>query len=116
MRSQLQGVLLRLQQIKSTEAMARALKGCTQAMSSMQKTTNLPELSKIMEEFKRESETLGLQEDLMNETIDEALADEGDEEQEEMIVNQVLDEIGVDLNAMLHSFCSSAFHFFDLIS
>ena len=27
----------------------------------MQKTTNLPELSKIMEEFKRESETLGLQ-------------------------------------------------------
>jgi charged multivesicular body protein 2A len=101
MRSQLQGVLLRLQQIKSTEAMARALKGCTQAMSSMQKTTNLPELSKIMEEFKRESETLGLQEDLMNETIDEALADEGDEEQEEMIVNQVLDEIGVDLNAML---------------
>merc|ERR1719238_971863 len=83
MRSQLQGVLLRLQQIKSTEAMARALKGCTQAMSAMEKTTNLPELSKIMEEFKRESETLGLQEDLMNETIDEALADEGDEEQEE---------------------------------
>jgi charged multivesicular body protein 2A len=70
-------------------------------MSAMEKTTNLPELSKIMEDFKRESETMGLQEELMNETIDEALADEGDEEQEEVIVNQVLDEIGVDLNAML---------------
>lgn len=101
MRSQLQGVQLRLQQIKSTEAMARALKGCTQAMSQMQKNMNLPELSKILDDFKKESETLGLQEDLMNDTIDEALADEDDEEQEEMIVGQVLDEIGVDLNALL---------------
>jgi charged multivesicular body protein 2A len=101
MKSQLQGVQLRLQQIKSTEAMARALKGCTQAMSTMQKTMDLPELSKILDDFKKESETLGLQEDLMNETIDEALADEDDEEQEELIVGQVLDEIGVDLNALL---------------
>ena len=31
----------------------------------------------------------GLQEDLMNETIDDALADEEDEEQEDMIVGQV---------------------------
>ena len=29
--------------------------------SAMEKTTNLPELSKIMEDFKRESETMGLQ-------------------------------------------------------
>jgi charged multivesicular body protein 2A len=101
MRSQLQGVQLRLQQIKSTEAMARALKGCTQAMSTMQKTMDLPELSKILDDFKKESETLGIQEDLMNETIDEALADDDDEEQEDMIVGQVLDEIGVDLNALL---------------
>merc|ERR1719146_286370 len=77
------------------------MKGCTDAMASMQKQMDVPELSKIMEDFKTESETMGLQEDLMNETIDEALADEGDEEAEEMIVNQVLDEIGVDLNAML---------------
>merc|ERR1719218_148527 len=97
MKSQLQGVQLRLQQIKSTEAMARALKGCTQAMSAMEKTTNLPELSKIMEDFKRESETMGLQEEMMNDTIDEALKEDGDEEQEDVIVSQVLDEIGVDL-------------------
>ena len=30
----------------------------------------------------------GIQEDLMNETIDEALADDDDEEQEDMIVGQ----------------------------
>lgn len=32
MKSHLQGVSLRMQTVKSTEAMARSMKGCTQAM------------------------------------------------------------------------------------
>jgi charged multivesicular body protein 2A len=83
--------------------MAKAMKQTSQAMKHMSAQMNLPELSKIMEDFKKESETLGIQEELMSDTIDEALADEEDEEQEEVIINQVLDEIGIDLNGMLAS-------------
>ncbi|KAF4695695.1 Leucine-zipper-like transcriptional regulator 1 [Perkinsus olseni] len=96
MKSHLQGVSLRMQTVKSTEAMARSMKGCTQAMARMNKQLNLPQLQKIMQEFQDETEKMGLTEE------------SGDEEEEEAIVGQVLEEIGVDMNEVLANAPGSA--------
>ena len=101
MRSHLQGVNLRMQAVKSTEAMARNLKSTTIAMSKVNQKLNLPELNAILQEFQQETEKMGITEDVMGEAIDDVLADVDDIEQEETVVSQVLDEIGIDFNEML---------------
>ncbi|KAF4662441.1 Charged multivesicular body protein 2A [Perkinsus chesapeaki] len=108
MKSHLQGVSLRMQTVKSTEAMARSMKGCTQAMIRMNKQLNLPQLQKIMQEFQEETEKMGLTEEVMGDTIDDVLGEVGDEEEEEAIVGQVLEEIGVDMNEVLANAPGSA--------
>lgn len=40
--------------------------------------------------------------DLVNETLDDMLEDSGDEEETNGIVNQVLDEIGIEISGKMH--------------
>ena len=101
MKSHLQGVQLRMQTMKSTEAMARSMAGATKAMSALSKQLNIPSLTAILQEFQSENEKLGITQEVMGDTIDEVLGEAGDIEQEEMVVNQVLDEIGIDANSLL---------------
>jgi charged multivesicular body protein 2A len=90
-----------MQTIKSTEAMARSMAGATKAMSALSKQLNLPALTEILQEFQQETEKLGITQEVMGDTIDEVMGEVGDIEQEEMVVSQVLDEIGIDSNALL---------------
>ncbi|KAG0469132.1 hypothetical protein HPP92_018460 [Vanilla planifolia] len=101
LKSQLQGVSLRIQTLKSTQAMGEAMKGVTKAMRQMNRQMNLPALQKIMQEFEMQNERMEMVSEVMGDAIDDAL--EGDEEGEETeeLVNQVLDEIGIDINSEL---------------
>lgn len=101
MKSHLQGVQLRMQTIKSTEAMARSMAGATKAMTALSKQLNIPGLTQILQEFQQETEKLGITQEVMGDTIDDVLGDVGDLEQEELVVAQVLDEIGIDANSLL---------------
>ncbi len=44
---------------------------------------------------------MDMKEEMMNDAMDNAMED-NDEEEEEMIVNQVLDEIGIGINHKVH--------------
>lgn len=97
MKTNLQGVALRIQTLRSNQAMAEAMKGCTKAMSKMNKQMNLPQIQKIMMEFEKESEIMDMKEEMISDTMDDVMGDEEDDEETDNIVNQVLDEIGIDL-------------------
>ncbi|KAK9894209.1 Snf7-domain-containing protein [Cystobasidium minutum MCA 4210] len=103
MRTQLQAVSLRLQTLRSNEQMAQAMKGATRAMALMSKTMNLPQISKILQDFERESSSMDMKEEMMSDTIDDVMEDEGETEEEESdkILKQVLDEIGVSVSQQL---------------
>ena len=101
LKSQLQGVSLRMQTLKSTQAMADAMRGVTRAMSSMNKQLNLPSLNNIMREFERENEKMENTTEVMGDAIDDAMAADGEEEESEELVAQVLDELGVGMDAAL---------------
>lgn len=101
MRANIQAVSLKVQTLKSQDAMAQAMKGVTRAMRSMNKQLNLPQIQKIMMEFERQSEIMDMKEEMMGEAIDDAMADEADEEESEAIVSQVLDELGIQMNEEL---------------
>jgi len=61
----------------------------------------LPQIQKIMMEFEKQSEIMEMKEEMMNDAIDDAMGDEDDEEEGEAIVNQVLDELGLQVGDQL---------------
>lgn len=69
-------------------------------MNLMSRTMNLPQISKILQDFERESSAMDMKEEMMSDTVDEVMEDEAETEEEESdkILKQVLDEIGVGLS------------------
>jgi charged multivesicular body protein 2A len=61
---------------------------------------NLPALQRIAMEFERENDIMDQRQEMMDDAIDDVTGLE-DEEEEEEVVNQVLDEIGVDLHQVV---------------
>nr|CAG4643596.1 EOG090X0H8I [Ilyocryptus agilis] len=101
MRANIQAVSLKIQTLKSQNAMAEAMKGVTKAMQSMNKQLKLPQIQKIMQEFEKQSEIMDMKEEMMSDAIDDAMGDEGDEEESDAVVSQVLDELGLQLTDQL---------------
>ena len=60
MRTQLQGVSLRIQTMQSNQAMTEAMVGVTRAMRVMNGQINVPQLQRIMMEFERQSEMMDM--------------------------------------------------------
>ena len=71
MRANIQAVSLKIQTLKSQNAMAQAMKGVTKAMGNMNKQMKLPEIQKIMMEFEKQSEIMDMKEEMMSDTIGE---------------------------------------------
>jgi charged multivesicular body protein 2A len=95
MRSHLQGCALKLQTVKSHQAMAEAMQSTARAMGKMNKAVNVPTITKMMAEFERENAKTEMMQEIMGDAIDDALAEDTTEDEENRIVNQVLDEIGI---------------------
>ena len=55
-----------------------------------------------MMEFEKQSEIMDMKEEMMEDAIDDAMGDEEDEEEGDKIVQQVLDELGLDLGDKLN--------------
>mmetsp|Transcript_70083 Transcript_70083/g.146134 ORF Transcript_70083/g.146134 Transcript_70083/m.146134 type:complete len:218 (+) Transcript_70083:50-703(+) len=98
MKTHLNAVSLKMQTVKSHDAMATAMKGVTKALGSMNKKINLPGLNKIMAEFMRENEKADMTSEMIGDTLDDAMEEEGSAEQEDLIVGQVLDELGINMD------------------
>merc|ERR1719211_90579 len=101
MRANIQAVSLKIQTLKSQNAMAQAMKGVTKAMGNMNKQMKLPEIQKIMMEFEKQSEIMDMKGEMMEDAIDDVMGDEDEEEESDAIVAQVLDELGLQLNDKL---------------
>lgn len=75
----------------------QSMRGATQLLGSMNRQMNLPALQRIAMEFEKENDIMDQRQEMMDDAIDDVTGLEDEEEGEE-VVNQVLDEIGVDLN------------------
>ncbi len=101
LQAQLRAVSLQMQTMSSTHAFMESMKTATMSMRRMNAQMRLPALQKIMMEFQKQSEMMGMSQELMGDAIDDALADEDEEEETENVVNQILDEIGISLTDQL---------------
>ena len=70
-------------------------------MQKMNKQLNLPEMQNIMQEFMKQNEMMDMKEEMMNDMVDDVMEDDDAETEEDELVNQVLDEIGLDMSGKM---------------
>jgi len=97
MRTELQAVALRVQTLKSTQAMADSMKGVTKVMARMNRSMNLPQMQRIMMDFERQNQSLEMKGEMMSDAIDDAFEEEGDEAESDQVIQRVFEEIGIDI-------------------
>lgn len=79
---------------------------CAQTLGSMNKSMNIMAVQKILQEFERESTSMDMKDEIMNDTIEDAIGTQEDEmgegigegEESDAILREVLDEIGLDMH------------------
>eukprot|EP00388_Colpodella_angusta_P018640 GDKJ01046485.1.p1 GENE.GDKJ01046485.1~~GDKJ01046485.1.p1 ORF type:complete len:226 (+),score=52.42 GDKJ01046485.1:66-680(+) len=103
MKTQIQGVSLRLTTMQATGQMTKAMMGVTKAMQMMNAKMNIPQMQAVMREFEKQNEIMGMKEEMMEDAVDEALDDDLDaEENEEVEIRKVMDEIGLETKQQLN--------------
>lgn len=82
----------------SNMRMADAMQKTSKTMAKMNKVMNPAHISKVTQQFGQEHMKLDIKSEMMGDALDAAFGEEGDSEEEDAIVNQVLDEIGISIN------------------
>lgn len=108
MKSQIQTVSLSIQGMKSTNTMATAMANVTKAMGRMNKSMNMPQITAIMAEFQKQSETMEMKQEIMDDTVDDVMGESDDEEETERVVDQVFEELGLNLEGDMTAAPTSA--------
>lgn len=84
----------------------QAMKGATGVLGSMNRSMNLPALQRIAMEFERENDIMDQRQEMMDDAIDDVTGLEDEAEGDE-VVEQVLEEIGVDLKNSVSGRCAT---------
>ena len=80
---------------------AQAMKSVTGAMGKMNDAVDAKEMTKMMMEFQKQTEIMNVKEELMDDALTDAFDNEDIEEEAEQITNQVLAELGVELDGQM---------------
>lgn len=97
----LRGVSTNLTTAAASTTVAQSMGTATAAMSKMQQQMNPAKINQTMQQFSKENARMEMAQEMMGDTLDSALDDETTEDDAAELVGQVLDEIGVDLQAMM---------------
>uniref|UniRef100_A0AAQ4Q7C3 Charged multivesicular body protein 2B n=1 Tax=Gasterosteus aculeatus aculeatus TaxID=481459 RepID=A0AAQ4Q7C3_GASAC len=87
--------------MNSQMKMAGAMSTSAKTMQAVNKKMDPQKTLKTMQDFQKENMKMGMTEDMINDTLDEIFDASGDEEESEDIVNQVLDEIGIEISGKM---------------
>ncbi|PRD30149.1 UNVERIFIED_CONTAM: Chmp2b [Trichonephila clavipes] len=73
----------------------------TKTMGLANKELNPQGIMKTMHDFEKESMKMGMAEEIVEDSLNSVLTESGDEEEEDAVVNQVLDEIGIEISGKM---------------
>lgn len=77
-------------------AMTKAIGTSAQTMTSVNNKLPIGEFAKTMRDFTYANDKMDMQSEMIEETLDSML--DTDQDEEDKIINQVLDEIGIEMN------------------
>lgn len=82
-------------------AAVTAVGSITEAMKVANKQMDVQKTMKIMAEFQRENERTQVKEEMMDDALMDAFDTEGAEEEADLVTNQILAELGVELDQQM---------------
>lgn len=105
-----------MQTLRSTQQMSEAMRGASKALGSMNRSMNIIAVQRILQDFERETNTMDMKDEMMNDTVEDALGNEddamgegvGESEESDTILRQVLDDIGISVNQQVCALANSA--------
>jgi len=87
--------------MEANQRLGAAMATSAKVMGKVNKEMSAASVMKNMQDFARESQKMELKEEMIDEGLDSILGESGDEEEEDAIVSQVLDEIGIQMTGKL---------------
>jgi len=96
MKAHLIGVRTNIINMRSIEAMTSAMKKSSKAMIKMNRMLNVKNMNKIMKDFLREQEKMGVLQESVGDAIDSAMGEEGETEEAEAEINKVMGEFALE--------------------
>ncbi|CAG9125544.1 hypothetical protein JYU34_006121 [Plutella xylostella] len=99
--SKIAGVSTQNKAMGANIAIANAMGTTARTMGNMNKVMNPQQIAKDMEAFKMANAKMDMTDEMISDTLDDIMGESGDEEETEGIVNQVLDEIGIEISGKM---------------
>jgi len=97
--SQVGSVSMTISAAASSATMAGAMSSASASMASMNKAQDPAKLQATLQQFQKQSDIMGMQEELLDDALTDAF--DCDEEEEDAVVSQVMDELGMDMAALM---------------
>jgi Zn-dependent M32 family carboxypeptidase len=97
MKAHLQGVSTRIQSVKSTENLQKAIGSAVQMMQKFNRCIGAKGLSISLNELERQNAAMNMQTEMIDEQMDSVFEEDNDEEEGSDLVLQILTEAGVDI-------------------
>jgi len=100
-KAQLGAVGMHATSMASQVAAAQAIGSVTEAMGTANSAMDIKATNKILQEFQRENERLTVKQEIMDEALIDAFDTDEVEEEAEQLTNQVLAELGVEMDSQM---------------
>lgn len=82
-------------------ALTNAMSTTSKTMSEMNKIMKPESISATVRDFQQANMKMEMTDEMINDTLDDILTESGDEDESNAIVNQVLDEIGIEISGQV---------------
>ena len=102
--SQVRGANSQSKVMGANVKLAESMGQTTKVMGQMNKMVDPQKMAKTMMEFERENAKMEMTEETMNDALDDILTESGDEDEEQSVINQVLDEIGIEITSKVYEY------------
>ena len=97
MKAHLQGISMRIQSVKTMEALQKAVASAARMMQSFNRVSGGTELVNCLKELEKQNVFMTVQSDMIDEQLDEVFEEDNNEDAPEDLVMQVMTEAGVEL-------------------
>ena len=97
MKAHLQGVGARIQSVKSTESLHKAIGSAVTMMQQFNRCVGAKSLGMSLHELDRQNAAMNMQSEMIDEQMDSVFEEDNDEEEGNDLVLQILAEAGVDI-------------------
>ncbi|XP_022920596.1 charged multivesicular body protein 2b [Onthophagus taurus] len=101
MNSKIQGVGIQSKNMQANVKLANTMGLASKTMADMNNVLNPAQVGAMANSFSKENMKMEMTEEMINDTFDDILNESDDEEQSDAIVNQVLDEIGIEISGKM---------------